>query len=397
MGIITLMRLLLQYPQMKCQLGRVHAEWTNDERGERSDIDNYPKDLRTPESPLKIVRQETDIVQEPRDNMIISQQPIQNSECVYDKNECVLEYDDNEDYYIDSVEIEDVNDEAHFSCLAKSYCSDLAVYNVNSELGLEPRNYIEAIESPEHKAWENAIQDELDSLERNQTWKLVNKSEVPKSITILDSRWIFKHKCEGNEKIRYKGRLVTRGFKDKSEYDLTETYAPVTRISDVHFVLSVANKYDFELFQLDVKTAFLNGKLEKPVYMKIPEGYLCDENTKRNKVCLLQRALYGLKVSPKRWYLEFNTAMERLGFRAYKFRPCIFKWHKNDHYVLLLLYVDDILLTGNCADKIHETKRRLKQAFEITDLGEPKRFLGLEIVRNREDRVMYICTSEEIY
>lgn len=97
--------------------------------------------------------------------------------------------------------------------------------------------------------------------------------EIESGKPVIDARWIFKKKYEVNDKIRFKSRLVTRGFKDINEYDGTETYALVARISDVKFLLSVANKFDLDLYQMDIKIVFLNDKLEKSVFMHILEGY----------------------------------------------------------------------------------------------------------------------------
>lgn len=145
-----------------------------------------------------------------------------------------------------------------------------------------------------------------------------------------------------------------------------------------------------EVYQFDVKTAFLNGFLEKPVYMKIPEGYPCSDKIRLTKICKLKKALYGLKVSPKRWYIRFTDSMKKNGFNAYAFQPCIFSWWKNDKLVLLLLYVDDILITGNCFDKIKQTRIKLENEFEMTYLGRPKKFLGIEIERNIKNKTTCI-------
>lgn len=145
-----------------------------------------------------------------------------------------------------------------------------------------------------------------------------------------------------NHEIR---RDWAKGFADKNSYDRTELYAPVARLGDVRFLLTVANKFDLEIKQLDVKTAFLNGTLEKTVYMEVPEGLKAkmtdksevESNFERKYVCALQRALYGLKVSPKRWFIRFREAMSRMEFESYPFQPCLFIWRKEEKFALLLL------------------------------------------------------------
>lgn len=300
-----------------------------------------------------------------------------------------LKKEEDDDYLYD-VQCEEIEDDsAYFALAAKSYCLLIQKHNRSQE----PTTYKQALASNEAQYWKKAIQSELDSLEKNRTWKLINQCEVPKGKPIIDSRWLFKRKIEPDNSVRYKGRLVTRGFKDTNIYDKTETYAPVARICDVRLLLSISNKFGLKLYQMDVKTAFLNGTLEQPVYMRIPEGYPCKTADREVKVCKLIKALYGLKVSPKRWYVEFTAFLDKMGFKVYPFQSCIFWWRRDEKYAIVLLYVDDILMTGNCEDKLHETKRQLKDKFQITDLGAPKRFLGIDIERDETRRMLFIHQS----
>jgi len=204
----------------------------------------------------------------------------------------------------------------------------------------------------------------------------------------MDSRWVFVRKGEADDSTRYKARLVIRGFKDVHEYDFTEIYAPVVCLSDVRALLVIANKFDWEVTQMDVDTAFLNGTLNKIVYMKIPDGVKVSEEFRKNKVCKVRKALYGLKVSPKRWYLKFKQVMVQGGFHVFEGQACLFYWRKGHKIVIVMLYVDDILITGNCRDKIRETKRILCGSFKMKILGEPKKFLGIEISRDRDNRIL---------
>ncbi len=173
---------------------------------------------------------------------------------------------------------------------------------------------------------------------------------------MIDSRWVFVRKQELDSSIRHKAQLVVQGFKDHHQYDYSETYAPVAGLTDVRALLAIANKFDWSLVQMDVKTAFLNGELTKSVYMNIPDGVDKSKTFKSEKVCLLKQALYGLKVSPKRWYIRFKDFMEKLNFRVFDLQVCVFYWRKGTKIVILILYVDDIIITGNDSDKIRETK-----------------------------------------
>lgn len=148
--------------------------------------------------------------------------------------------------------------------------SDEACHALLSSIGTDPVNYEEAINSAEGAKWKLAIEEELQSMTKNKIWKLVEKPTRMNNgqrLNIIDSRWIFKRKQEPDGKIRFRARLVIRGFKDKNVYELSETYAPVSRLTLSRAVLAIINQLDLEVCQLDVKTAFLNGELEEEIYM----------------------------------------------------------------------------------------------------------------------------------
>ncbi|CAB0038062.1 unnamed protein product [Trichogramma brassicae] len=157
--------------------------------------------------------------------------------------------------------------------------------------------------------------------------------------------------------------------------------------------LAVINKLDLEAVQLDVKTAFLNGNLEDEIYMEIPDGLEIEGNN-RSKVCKLQRTIYGLKTSPKIWNQRFTAEVKKLGLEKDIHEPCLFTWRKEGKVALLVLYVDDIILASNCKQRLQEIKETLCNTFEMKDLGEPSRYLGMEITRDRENRVMKLTQVE---
>lgn len=237
------------------------------------------------------------------------------------------------------------------------------------------------------------MEEELESMKKNEVWKLV---ERPSQGNIIDSKWIFKRKQENSGKTRFKARLVIRGFKDRNVYELKEVYAPVSRLSIVRSVLSIINKYGLEAAQLDVKTAFLDGEIKEDIYMEIPEGVTVPEKMKRQKVCKLQKALYGLKISPKKWYEKFEKVITNVGFKADDQESCLYVWREEGRFVIIVLYVDDMLIASNDERSLNEIKRKLMKNFEVTDLGEPKMFLGIEIKRDRTARTMTLTQEEYI-
>ena len=165
-------------------------------------------------------------------------------------------------------------------------------------------SYREAMESNDKIRWLESINEELNSMQENHVWKIVDrptKNKDGNKIHTIDSKRVFKKKTGDHGEIVYEGRLVIRGFSDRNEYVLKETYAPVSRLAVIRAALAIINKYNLEAHQMDVKTAFLNGVLEEELYMEIPDGLECDPEVRKTKVCLLQKSLHGLRISPKRW------------------------------------------------------------------------------------------------
>ncbi|CAK9827477.1 Retrovirus-related Pol polyprotein from transposon TNT 1-94 [Anthophora retusa] len=262
-----------------------------------------------------------------------------------------------------------------------------------AKINRDPSSYKEAMQTPEKNRWLEAINDELDSMMKNEVWELVDRPTVMKNgkkPNIIDSRWVLKRKIEKDNKIRYKARLVIRGFKDKNIYDLRETYAPVSRLPLVRLVIAIINKYDLEVSQLDVKTAFLNGEIEEEIFMEIPEGTQHTDKDRQVKVCKLKRALYGLRISPKRWHERFAKAASKIGLISNDAEPCLFIWRDKHKFLILVLYVDDMLIASNDFNKLNNVKTKLQMEFEMTDLGEPRNFLGITIERDRQKQIIVL-------
>ncbi|CAB0012102.1 unnamed protein product [Nesidiocoris tenuis] len=228
--------------------------------------------------------------------------------------------------------------------------------------GSDPVSYEEASESPE---WSSAISRELESHERLETW---TPSNLPTGETPIDTRWIFRTKEDGTKK----ARLVARGFQEPYEEGGEFAYAPVCRMSTVRLLVSVSVQNDWPIKQFDVPTAFLNGYLDHDVYIKRPKGVTC-----RESVLKLNRALYGLRSSPKCWNDRFNDAMLKIGFRRSAYDVC-FYYREN---VFLLLFVDDGIVTGR-SKEIEDVMTNLKQEFSVKDLGLLSCFLGMKVVRD---------------
>ena len=218
----------------------------------------------------------------------------------------------------------------------------------------EPYSYREASSNP---LWQAAIIEELDVLSRNRTWDLVN---LPLDQSVVGCKWVFKIKTRSDGSIeQYKAYLVAKGFTKEYGIDYEETFTPVARLSSIRTLLAVAASRQWKPFQMDVKYAFLNGDLSEEVYMQPP----LDLSHPPNKVCRLRRALYGLKQAPQAWFAKFSSTISRLGFFISSYDSTLFLRRTGKGTILLLLYVNDMIITGDDLSGIQELKDFLSQNF----------------------------------
>ena len=275
-----------------------------------------------------------------------------------------------------------------------TYRAYLATISASVDFEDEPKSYAEAMRHPQAQQWQQGLNDEFNAMERLKTWELVDITTVPPHTKFIDSTHVFRKKTQADGTVIYRSRLVARGFKDPNLYDVSETYAPVLELPDLRAILSVVNMKGWFLWQGDIGTAFLNGTLSKPVYMIVPQGYKNFVTLRKTKVCKLTRSIYGLKVSPKCWYERLRAYLLSMGFKPCALKPCIFKWKVESLVLLLLVYVDDLILTGNCPEKKQEVLDKLRTEFEVKDIGEPKEFLGIQITRHLSTRKLFLSQSK---
>ena len=215
--------------------------------------------------------------------------------------------------------------------------------------------------------------EELAALERTGTWDLV---PLPSHVRPITCKWVYKVKTRSDGSLeRYKARLVARGFQQEHGRDYDETFAPVAHMTTVRTLLAVASVREWPISQLDVKNAFLNGELREEVYMRPPPGYSVPEGM----VCRLRRSLYGLKQAPRAWFQRFASVVLGAGFSASNHDPALFVHTSSRGRTLLLLYVDDMIITGDDPEYIAFVKARLSEQFLMSDLGPLRYFLGIEV------------------
>ncbi|KAJ4716959.1 Retrovirus-related Pol polyprotein from transposon TNT 1-94 [Melia azedarach] len=250
----------------------------------------------------------------------------------------------------------------------------------------------EAVESEQRKEWIDAMQGEMKSLHENHTFELV---KLPKDKRALKNNWVYRIKQEEyTSQPRYKARLVVKGFSQRKGVDFDEIFSPVVKMSSIRVVLGIAASLDLEIEQMDVKTAFLHGDLDKKIYMEQPEGFKI--KGKEYYVCKLKKSLYGLKQAPRQWYKKFESVMGEQGYRKTSSDHCVFiQKFSDDDFIILLLYVDDMLIVGRNTFGIDWLKKQLSKSFAMKDLGPAKQILGIRIHRDRAAKKL--CILQEHY
>jgi hypothetical protein len=166
----------------------------------------------------------------------------------------------------------------------------------------------------------------------------------------------------------YKARLVAKGFRQVQGVDYDETFSPVAMLKSIWIILAIATYFDYEIWQMDVKTAFLNGNLDEDVYMIQLEGFVDLINA--GKICKLQKSIYGLKQASRSWNIRFDEVVKWFGFHQNEEEACVYKKESGSAIVFLILYVDDILLIGNDIPMLESVKASLKKSFSMKDLGK---------------------------
>jgi len=288
--------------------------------------------------------------------------------------------DNNEDIQNSSLVDDDEPRRSKRARKEKSFGDDFETYLLEKE----PLTYQEAVSSSEGLLWKEAIKSEIDSILQNHTWELV---DLPPGSKPLGSKWIFKRKMKPDGSIdKYKARLVIKGYKQREGLDYFDTYSPVTRINSIRMILAIAALRHLEVNQMDVKTAFLNGNLDEEIYMEQPEGFRTPDSGK--KVCRLVKSLYGLKQAPKKWHEKFDHAMITNGFKINECDKCVYVKETGDDYIILCLYVDDILIVGSSDKLVKSTKHMLNSRFDMKDMGLANVILGIKIIKTADGLVL---------
>ncbi|GJU45283.1 retrovirus-related pol polyprotein from transposon TNT 1-94 [Tanacetum coccineum] len=245
---------------------------------------------------------------------------------------------------------------------------------------VEPKNIKEAIQD---ESWTMAMQEELNQFKTNDVWSLV---PPPKNQTIIGTK-VFKNKLDKNGIVsRNKARLVAQGYNQQERIDFDETYAHVARLESIRILLAYTCAHDFKLFQMDVKSSFLNGFINEEVYVAQPLGFVDFE--KPNHIFKLKKALYGLKQAPKAWYDRLKTFLLDYLYTMGLVDNTLFTKKRNSHIIIVQIYVDDIVFGSTCQELCDDFSKIMHDEFEMSMMGELNFFLGLQS-KQLEDGIFF--------
>ena len=236
---------------------------------------------------------------------------------------------------------------------------------------IEPFRVEEALLDPD---WVLAMQEELNNFKRNEVWTLVPR---PKQ-NVVGTKWVFRNKQDEHGVVtRNKARLVAKGYAQVAGLDFEETFAPVARLESIRILLAYAAHHSFRLFQMDVKSAFLNGPIKEEVYVEQPPGF--EDERYPDHVCKLSKALYGLKQAPRAWYECLRDFLIVNAFKVGKADPTLFTKTCDGDLFVCQIYVDDIIFGSTNQKSCEEFSRVMTQKFEMSMMGELNYFLGFQV------------------
>ncbi|PKU72953.1 Retrovirus-related Pol polyprotein from transposon TNT 1-94 [Dendrobium catenatum] len=247
----------------------------------------------------------------------------------------------------------------------------------NQNLSHTPENYNQARHIPH---WQEAMKTEFQALQQQKTWSLV---PAPPGKHILGCKWTFKTKILPSGQVdRYKARLVALGYNQKQGENYNETFSPVAKMTTIRVLLTVALNQNWKILQLDVSNAFLHGDLPEDIFMRQPQGFVDPQFP--NSVCKLHKSLYGLKQAPRQWFQKLTDFLQSRGFRFSRSDPSLLLFSQNGINIFFLIYVDDLLVTGNDQTLIQTLLTDIRSTFALKNLGEISLFLGIQVSKTSQ-------------
>ena len=249
---------------------------------------------------------------------------------------------------------------------------------MRNESSSTPLTYQEAVTCSNSPKWIAAMDEEINQIEKQQTWELV---ELPQGHKAVKCRWVYDAKLNSNDEItRYRARLVAKGFTQQKGINYDEVFSPVVKYSTIRFMLALASDEKLEMLLLDVKAAFLNGNLDETIFMSQPEGFIVKD--KPHHVYRLLKALYGLKQASRAWRKVINEFLLDIGCVQSRADASLYFLRRSNGTVHILVYVDDILLLCKATIYLKELALQIAKAFEVRIERSVTKFLGMIVERD---------------
>jgi len=266
----------------------------------------------------------------------------------------------------------------------------------------DPRSYDEAMVHSDATEWDKAMvcsdaakwdvacEDEIRNFQQMGVYDIVSQ---PKGHKVVGSKWVLHIKRGPDGQVqKYKARIITQGFTQVEGLDYNQTFAPVIKLSTFRTILAIAVQQNLTIHQMDVKAAYLNGKLKEEIYMEAPPSL----EIPKGMVLRLNWAVYGTKQGSRVWYKDVCGTMAEMGYMRIEADHPVFIWQRGDVLSIIALYVDDFTLIGPPdSDNVHKDKETLKKKYHMTDLGEISWILGIHVMQDREEG--WIALSQQKY
>ena len=285
------------------------------------------------------------------------------------------------DYATGNNNFEDDDDDQVMSSI--DYCYKVSAF---------PQNYKEAVESPEYEHWKNAMKEEMNSLKENDTFTLTT---LPEGRKLVGGRWVYTVKENPNGSKTYKARYVAKGYSQVKNVDYQETFAPTANFTSIRILMQMAAQHDLILYQMDVKTAYLNAPIDCEIFMEQPEGFEVPSNSEEVLVCKLNKSLYGLKQSGRNWNGMLHNFLSENNFIQSDVDNCVYVKQIDDKMIVIVIWVDDLIIGASNDLLLCETKNMLKERFKMKDMGKLSHFLGVDFEQGdsfvKVNQKEYIC------
>jgi hypothetical protein len=294
-------------------------------------------------------------------------------------------------------------DRVHEEIRASNECThlrkaDAALYK-DADLTLlssdnDPKDFKDAMSHADTAEWRTSIGEEVQSLKDHNVFTLIPRKEVPVGRKVIPSKAVFHYKLDESGNVaRRKSRIVAKGFAQKPGIDFNETYAPVARMESMRTVLHIGATHDWDIHQMDIKTAFLHGELEEEIYMEQPAG--AKEPGKEDHVARLNKTLYRLMQAAREWNKRLNAAMVEMGYVRITVDHCVYTRMTKVGTSIVAVHVDDMVATASTAEEMMNLKADLRKVFDLVDLGEVQWLLGMGVKRDR--KLKTIALSQTAY